>query len=671
MPNTDSDLGAVDHPPPSATEEDPPYRFAFSWDGPYGSAVQLVEALAPPGLVLDLGCGYGAVGEVLADRGRHYVGADVDPRAISNLRERRLEGHIVDLTVRDGLRESLAGLIDGRPVGAVLLLDALEHLIDPLGVLEELAGLWDASAAAGPAPPVLVTSIPNVAHFDLAAKLVGGRWDVTPSGLLDRTHLQMFTADRIQRQFSAAGWKECGRDDVILDHSDQSFPPDHPLLIDSGTARDYLWSLRSEADPYGTVNQFVRAYRLDQGLTGPELPVPDSEAESFPDDVDASLTPAPFLSVLTRTQGNRPVMLAEALSCLAAQTLDSLEVFVLVHTDDVAAVASVRALVATFADDFASRVRVEQIRGGGRAAPLNAGLECAKGRYIACLDDDDLVTADWAECFQRCAAEGPGKVVRSICYSRAIRQAGDDEQGGSAQRVTLTKPFPEFVDKYGTYETFDTLLHFERNTTPLMSFALPRSLVTELHLSFDDRMAVCEDWDFLLRAALIVGVVDSRTITAIYHRWEDDGSTTSEVPLPQWDAAHQQFLQALDSKPLLLPSGSASAIARLVRDSRIEGGFDLERHQFLQEIAAMEERARDVERDRDDERRQWEERTRILEQDRDEQLNVRHLQHQHVVAIDERIRIVEAERDGLINSKWWRLTAPLRRASTLLRRASH
>jgi SAM-dependent methyltransferase/uncharacterized protein YukE len=672
MPNTASDVGADGHLPPSAFEETPTYRFAFSWDGPYGRAVHLVEEHAPAGLVLDLGCGYGAVGEVLVERGRQYVGADVDSLAIADLRKRSLEGHVLDLTVREGLGEGIAALTAGRPVGAVLLLDTLEHLVDPLGVLEELSGLWDTSVASGLDPPVLVTSIPNVAHFDLGAKLVGGRWDVTPSGLLDRTHLQMFTADRIERQFAARGWHSCGQDDVVLEHSDQTFPVDHPLLVDGGTARDYLWSLRSEADPYGIVNQFVRAYRLDRGRTEPVRPVRHGQAESIADppredDGDASRLPAPFLSVLTRTQGNRPAMLAEALACLAAQTVDALEVIVLVHADEDDVVASVRALVANFADDFTSRVRVEQIRGGGRAAPLNAGLELACGRYIACLDDDDLVTADWAECFQRCVAEGPGKVARSICYSRTIRQAEADEQGTSTHRVTLTRPFAEFADEDAIRETFDTLLHFQRNTTPLMSFALPRSLVTELHMSFDERLVVCEDWDLLLRAALVVGVVDSGTITSIYHRWEGEGSTTSEVPTQQWNAAHQQFLQALDAKPLLLPSGSASAIARLVSDSRTEGSFDEERRQLHQAIEAMEERARQLHQAIE----AMEERARQVERDRDEQLTVQHLQHQHVVAMDERVHNVERDRDALLNSKWWRLTAPLRSVSTFLKRIRH
>jgi len=674
MPNTASDLGADDRRSTSSSKETPTYRFTFSWDGPYGHAVRLLEEHAPPGLVLDLGCGYGAVGEVLVGGGRHYVGADVDGAAISDLEDRQLEGHVLDLTVREGLGDRLAALIGGRPIGAILLLDALEHLIDPLGVLEEVAELSDSLAGAGLAPPVLVTSIPNVAHFDLAAKLVGGRWDVTPSGLLDRTHLQMFTADRIEREFAAVGWHGCGRADVILDPSDQSFPVDHPLLVDGGSARDYLRSLRSEADPYGAVNQFVRAYRLNRHGAQSVRPIHDGQVKSFSiprpeDEADVGQPTAPFLSVLTRTQGKRQSMLAEALACLAAQTVDALEVIVLVHTEEDDIVGSVRELIATFAEDFRSRVRVEQVQGGGRAEPLNAGLKLARGRYIACLDDDDLVTADWAESFQRCVMEGPGRVARSLCYSRTIRLAEAGEQGQGVQRVALGRPFAEFADSHNTHESFDTLMHFQRNTTPLMSFALPRTLVTEFHLSFDDRLAVCEDWDLLLRAALVVGVVDSGAITAIYHRWEGRGSTTDEVPGPQWEAAHQQLLEGLDAKPLLLPSGSASAIAQLVKDSRIEGVFDEERQQLLHEIQTRDERALLVERERDEERRQLQEQTRLIERDRDEQLNVRHLQHQHVVAIDERIREVERERDALMNSKWWRLTGPMRHASARLRRA--
>jgi hypothetical protein len=268
-------------------------------------------------------------------------------------------------------------------------------------------------------------------------------------------------------------------------------------------------------------------------------------------------------------------------------------------------------LVATFADEFASRVRVEQVAGGGRAAPLNTGLRLARGRYIACLDDDDLVTADWAESFQQCAEQGPGKVARSICLARHIRASEPDEQGTRAHRVTLTRPLAEFADQ------FDALLHFRRNATPLMSFALPRALVSELHLTFDDNLIVCEDWDLLLRSALTVGVVDSGRVTSIYQRWDGEWTTTSHVSTEQWHAAHDQFLRGLDAKPLLLPPGSATGIAALVGGSGRQGALEEE---------------------------------------------YRHLHHEFV-ALEERARNAERERDELRNSEFWRMTAPLRAMS--------
>ncbi len=608
MPNIASEPGVSDRP--SGTV--PAYQFTFSWQGPYGSAVHLVEEHGPPGVVLDLGCGYGAIGGVLTDRGRKYVGADVDAAAIADLRSRQLEGHVLDLTTSSRLAERLVGMADGRPIGAFLLLDVLEHMVDPLAVLAELAVVGTEAVAEGRPAPVLVTSIPNVAHFDLGAKLLGGRWDVTPTGLLDRTHLQMFTAERIQAEFERVGWQECGQHDVILPRSDQSFPLDHPLLVEGGMVREYLWSLRSAADGYGHVNQFVRAYRFDRvavpaGTEGELDGTPSADAAER----DGTGLTEPFLTVLTRTQAERPDMLAEALACLAAQTVDSLEVIVLVHTDATDVVASVRALVATFADEFASRVRVEQVAGGGRAAPLNAGLELARGRYIACLDDDDLVTADWAESFQQCAEQGPGKVARSICLARHIRASEPDEQGTRAHRVTLTRPLDEFADR------FDPLLHFRRNATPLMSFSLPRALVSELHLTFDDSLIVCEDWDLLLRSALTVGVVDSGRVTSIYQRWDGEGTTTSHVSTDQWHAAHDQFLRGLDAKPLLLPPGSATGIAALVGGSGREGALEEE---------------------------------------------YRHLHHEFVT-LEERARIAERERDEMRNSEFWRMTAPLRAVS--------
>jgi hypothetical protein len=206
-------------------------------------------------------------------------------------------------------------------------------------------------------------------------------------------------------------------------------------------------------------------------------------------------------------------------------------------------VASVQALAATLADEFVARVRVEPVGGTGRAAALNAGLGVSRGRYVACVDDDALVTADWAETFEQAVAQRVGKVVRSLCGA-----------GSTGQSDGPARPIPELA------APFDLLSHLGRNTTPLMSVAFPRSLTTELHLSFDESLTGGQDWDFLVRAALVVGVVDSGKVTSIDRRWSD-GSTP---PTGQQQAAHEQFLRALDARPLLLPPGSARAITGLV-----------------------------------------------------------------------------------------------------------
>ena len=99
-----------------------------------------------------------------------------------------------------------------------------------------------------------------------------------------------------------------------------------------------------------------------------------------------------------RTQGKRASHLRDALTCLAAQTVDSFEVLLMVHSDDAEpALGEVRALVEDFEPAFASRVSVVHVSGGRRARPLNVALERLKAEYVAFLDDDDLVMADWVE----------------------------------------------------------------------------------------------------------------------------------------------------------------------------------------------------------------------------------------------------------------------------------
>ena len=516
MPSTDSE-------PDQSTEKGagpepaPTYRFSFSWDGPYGHAVGLVDNHAQRGVVLDLGCGYAAVGEVLRDSGWTYLGADRDAAAVADVVSRGLEGHVVDLALVDGLAARLAALIAGRRLGAVMMLDIVEHLPDPSAVLGEVARLSRSLATDASDAPILVTSIPNVAHFDLAAKLVGGRWDVTPSGLLDRTHLQMFTEQRVVADLGRFGWHECGRDDVVLEHSDQWFPLDHPLLVEEGPAQAHLRSLRSAADPNQVVNQFVRAYRLSERPSEGQTSLATTAAG------DSGMA-QPFLSVLTLATGVRPTMLADSLTCLAAQSLPDLEVVVLVPADDASALESSRAVVASFEDGFESRVRVERVSGASRAVMFNAGLGLVGGRYVAFLDEGDVVTGNWADRFAEGVARAPGKLVRSVCHVRHVRERALAEEAVGSLPVTLSRPIGEFGER------FDAITNLAMSTTPVPSFAVPGALLTELRFRFDENLAIFADWDFVIRAASVVGVEDTGHATSIRLRWDDTGAAVAVAP---------------------------------------------------------------------------------------------------------------------------------------------
>ena len=66
---------------------------------------------------------------------------------------------------------------------------------------------------------------------------------------------------------------------------------------------------------------------------------------------------------------------------LAAQHDRDLEVLLMVHRDDPETLARIQGEVAAFEPGFSERVRVHQVRGGGRSRPLNEALASARAEY--------------------------------------------------------------------------------------------------------------------------------------------------------------------------------------------------------------------------------------------------------------------------------------------------
>ena len=143
-----------------------------------------IETLLPADYarVLEVGCGSGNTLRWLRDRRPHAltIGVELNDAVAGELRANASEAHIGDAGRPP---EGLA------PVDLMLFLDVLEHFANPQAVLANYLPLL---APGG----TLIVSLPNIAHYGVSVPLLfKRRFEYTDAGVLDRTHLQFFTAE--------------------------------------------------------------------------------------------------------------------------------------------------------------------------------------------------------------------------------------------------------------------------------------------------------------------------------------------------------------------------------------------------------------------------------------------------------------------------------------------
>jgi glycosyltransferase involved in cell wall biosynthesis len=143
----------------------------------------------PPGRILDLGCGDGALGMRLRKLGHHVTGVDVV--------ETEDVASRLDRFVRADLDRGIPDAA-GSGYDVVLAVDVIGHLREPPAVLRA------ALERLAPGGTVMV-SIPNFGHWYPRARVVLGRFDYDRRGILDRGHIRMFGRHGAERMFSRAG----------------------------------------------------------------------------------------------------------------------------------------------------------------------------------------------------------------------------------------------------------------------------------------------------------------------------------------------------------------------------------------------------------------------------------------------------------------------------------
>ena len=144
--------------------------------------------------VLDVGCNGGQFGKkLIADKGCSVFGVDISSNAIMEAKK-----HLDAARVMDIEQESLP--FKDEKFDIIVFGDVLEHLVNPEKVL------IDFKKNLSPNGKVLV-SLPNVANISVRFRLLVGKWEYRPSGILDETHLRFYTLKSMKRLFAKCGFK--------------------------------------------------------------------------------------------------------------------------------------------------------------------------------------------------------------------------------------------------------------------------------------------------------------------------------------------------------------------------------------------------------------------------------------------------------------------------------
>lgn len=139
--------------------------------------------------VLDIGCGTGALGKFLKEKGIARV------CGVESVEEVALEAKnwMDEVIVGDVERVDLP--FDPGSFDCIICADVLEHLVDPWATVGRLKNFLRPGGA-------IVASIPNVAFHRVVRNLLKGHWQYAEAGVLDRTHLRFFTLEGIYELFA-------------------------------------------------------------------------------------------------------------------------------------------------------------------------------------------------------------------------------------------------------------------------------------------------------------------------------------------------------------------------------------------------------------------------------------------------------------------------------------
>jgi SAM-dependent methyltransferase len=154
--------------------------------------------------LLDIGCGMGALGQLIKARQESVVTGitrnEEESRAAANVID-----HVVETDLNTYQFENL------EPFDCIICSHVLEHLIYPLDLLRQMR----AKIGMG---GIIIVALPNVLFWKQRFEFLMGRFRYTRGGLMDETHLRFFDWHSSVRLLQDAGYS------ILERTADGSFP---------------------------------------------------------------------------------------------------------------------------------------------------------------------------------------------------------------------------------------------------------------------------------------------------------------------------------------------------------------------------------------------------------------------------------------------------------------
>jgi SAM-dependent methyltransferase len=165
-------------------------------DFAYSSHRLILDSIRPGDRVLDLGCGTGLLAERIAAKGCDVTGVDVLPPEMI-----QPSIHYVRQNLEDP-----GDLPFEREFDCVVLGDIIEHVVDATGLMMRIRRVLKG----------------NIALWVYRIALLLGRFDYTDKGILDRTHVHLYTQASLRDLLNSLGFR-------VLKERGTSIP--FPLVI--------------------------------------------------------------------------------------------------------------------------------------------------------------------------------------------------------------------------------------------------------------------------------------------------------------------------------------------------------------------------------------------------------------------------------------------------------